>query len=1227
MFSFQTPRARRAAAARRSPLSVERERDAFVPPAAREAAPPSPAPSAFDAPPPPPRAEPPVYWTKNDVRALSVAAPLPLDALDAVVRAEESGEPSGVVRGFADPYSGWALVAVGNQGFAWSVKDRIRRLPQSNVLQFLSHDSLVCLIPRGENSPYTAALACTADGKLRFWDQMSVGVDRFRSTEVILDDGEVITTIANCEPIGIILATSNGRLIRVSVPSGATDFQTGVSAEFIERARGGIFSRVGSLFGSSSSQRTHADEVVAIVPGKDNARTARNVFVVGTRTLKRWIVSRSGGHDLVYDEDIGGLLVENICRDIGVDPELAEGLSLRVLDAAINNNNQLILLVSYVVDDSVVKFSAFWIDCEWTPSEPTPLLDRKDFAVQRHVDDPVRTSLVVPSGGPALAIVFEDAVVLSTTDVAQPYEETLPFSDRSHAVRERIVGHGARPPSLVRDDAQLRASMLLCFSRSGAVLVEFDLGNLDDSSVPKAESIEEPTVDDEMLEAEEDDKEVRGLQALRNQIEQAIFFAQEQNPLAFRLDASLSGNLDTAVSQISNSIVRSKIKYIDEIVQTKMQLTEKQVRLDALASFLRDNGALARVSPGVRKELCWNAEKVAAALRGWRFREAQAGRQGPAAELLPAAVASYLDRKRIRRGNDVQDNIRTFFKDNVEYIGDLFTELQLACKRYAESRDSASQLPVLVEANKILIGLYEAALQYRAAHSQAYMLEDGFLSEPWTCTESMITVFHDQIFATFQALQAPGVASQSAAMDVDLEEADGNGSSLADQLREQMAPLASNLLASFTERIRFMESQLPATTTATAQLKDRYVDLRSRVIQNLVKLGKPDVAFGLADAYEDFGALSDLIFSAPPAKREADVRLFANKYQHAFTDVFFGKLVEGAKFAELLQQPDELSDYLTAFFDSRTLPGVAWMHFVRVGDLERAARSLSASAKGEAGAGGRLVALNLAKLAVAASDPDEVFLTGSPSNKELELLALESRLAESCESVAADFKETMDNLVPVHQEPAGFDAKLEKLVELTCAGDERVAALAELYRSLLGQLMKGNVVTVEELVDILTLRMGDAESEYDSFRSALAAIAELNMLVPNSKRRQDTLLAIWRRAILRNDWRGIDPDNDAEERLQNTVVYALMMECLEEGLGIYLPRSVRHMLEPPLLENTKARFPLLSELEVDRIWQAIEHECNTVKRLVDDHDLETLYKTTLQTAERDFQAGASGEQA
>lgn len=157
-----------------------------------------------------------------------------------------------------------------------------------------------------------------------------------------------------------------------------------------------------------------------------------------------------------------------------VDSEHADSLNLEMLDASLNRLNSLVVLVSFLAGE-VTKFAIFFLDCNWAgPSDPSPLLeDRKDFALQRHVDAFPRADLIVPSGGPALAIAFTDALLISTLDVANTFEETLPFGTEEQP--DRIIGYAAEPPILNGGEISLKASMLLCTSHSGVVLVDYDL--------------------------------------------------------------------------------------------------------------------------------------------------------------------------------------------------------------------------------------------------------------------------------------------------------------------------------------------------------------------------------------------------------------------------------------------------------------------------------------------------------------------------------------------------------------------------------------------------------------------------------------------------------------------------------------------------------------------------------------------------------------------------------
>lgn len=246
-----------------------------------------------------------------------------------------------------------------------------------------------------------------------------------------------------------------------------------------------------------------------------------------------------------------------------------------------------------------------------------------------------------------------------------------------------------------------------------------------------------------------------------------------------------------------------------------MQLTEKQVRLDSLAVYLRDNGATLRLHRTTRKELCWNAEKIAAAIRGWRFREqTSASSQGVVDELLNSAVLSYLERKKTKKGVDTQESVRFFFKNHVAGIGELFHDIKTVGERKALLAGDGKP-GIVNHVNSMLIALYLAASEYRTAHEGIYGLgveaNEGATkkskSEPWSCTEAMIQVFHDQFLSSFtvvESLRASAVSQRQAA-DAMVVEDDDEARSVVVVLEEQACQLAQILLSAFNERIEFLE--------------------------------------------------------------------------------------------------------------------------------------------------------------------------------------------------------------------------------------------------------------------------------------------------------------------------------------------------------------------------------------------------------------------------------------
>src|SRR4051794_10681828 len=110
------------------------------------------------------------------------------------------------------------------------------------------------------------------------------------------------------------------------------------------------------------------------------------------------------------------------------------------------------------------------------------------------------------------------------------------------------------------------------------------------------------------------------------------------------------------------------------------------------------------------------------------------------------------------------------------------------------------------------------------------------------------------------------------------------------------------------------------------------------------------------------------------------------------------------------------------------------------------------------------IAFNRAKLATAA----EILKSGGSvenvlASSQLNMLELQTRLVEGCESVASELVDWLIETLPAHELPDSFGERLEALVRLACEGEPQ--ATTELYKLLAERLMKGEAVSVEDLVD------------------------------------------------------------------------------------------------------------------------------------------------------------------
>ncbi|CDR42823.1 RHTO0S07e04500g1_1 [Rhodotorula toruloides] len=218
---------------------------------------------------------------------------------------------------------------------------------------------------------------------------------------------------------------------------------------------------------------------------------------------------------------------------------------------------------------------------------------------------------------------------------------------------------------------------------------------------------------------------------LQTRIEQAVFFGtnEAQNPLAFDLQPDLEGDLAVAAIAVSSGILASSSVNMPLILDLRAQLADRVHRAKALIEYINVNGLLGKLPQHARRQLSWDAERLAAAVALWHNQNA---RLGSGSSILSDAILQYMDE--IGEGFG-EDPLRLFFRTKVSGLGNVLEEVTRRAEAVAESTQASAEEKSmhLREANEAVLLALNAVARHRKETSSHYGLDSSSIpSEPWS---------------------------------------------------------------------------------------------------------------------------------------------------------------------------------------------------------------------------------------------------------------------------------------------------------------------------------------------------------------------------------------------------------------------------------------------------------------------------------------------------------------
>ncbi|TAQ90220.1 hypothetical protein B7494_g1492 [Chlorociboria aeruginascens] len=1089
--------------------------------------------------------------------------------------------------------------------------------------------------------------------------------------------GERVIQILNAETAGFILGFSTGRLAYMSVRDGQG--RPAISVQFLRGTNGGPGS--GGIFGSlrnaltSSTSRGDIAAVRAERADRHEKVGQRNVVVATKKgRLQVWDIHR-GGHNSIQAETDGReaivMAIKETQASLGdihlesfqildfsfapksvADTQLSDqddtGTHLLILTSLTNNNSSYYSLVEVVLKQN-----------ELTIGSVRPIKSYMTPVSQNATSKP---RLYLPKPALVAYVVFDRAVVVISM-ARQPDSPDWQLRSESHVhlqsfedvvdFREdmniEIVGSGMEEPYAPLHGIEDSRSRRYKAKFPAAILIVRGGGVVRVAAINTARLISSKA------------QQVTA----RSKLEQAVFFgSMEQNPLSFSVRPELQFPPDevaTAAVSLSQDILKSQIPYIPSVpASIEQNLRKRSAALHDLAKHLKETGlSLDRVT---KWKLLWDAEKMAAAARIWKDYDArvrtkpEGQKRGLLTDVVehiheiyktePVAEAGELDRVR-----------QWFIRDiwNLEIA--IPWAYQVIKYTYQDGqKDHEFVMEILSEANDLVKGALKTAFNFRSDNLGLYnlqgeTLENGILQsgyeglpEFWTSIFYLVENTRKQTELSGLLVKEywgkpPGPAQPDP--------------SLVDKIRLENGTLVDLAIRTNRERIRWNSVQ----GSHELQIEAEQINSSQKIAEEdqlkllAVEIGLADEAINLAEKYEILPTLATILMyeigQCGDKSREVGLGIDEIEYyqrrvvmlQNRLTQCYeefgtdwatalYGYYIRTRSMSELFNNNPEQHKFLTEFLRNRPqYAKIAWIQEVtKEHDFDQAAHTiLDLGLHRERDLWCKKVQLSLGKLARMAgrkySQSNGVLI---PDGGQADLVETGNQL-----NLIKIQEQAYNHILPSID--AAIDEKAELQLAMEAHGNKgsKRHPLSNLLEESMAHLINHEAMDALSLIDLLTLMGDNRQIDHpDSFRSCQFYLA-LQVTCYGDLSKEDrvpTQKVIWRRCLLRDDWKDINntdlkDDQQVEEHLRTTALYSTLRSCFKNGL-LGKDSSVQPISPEGVLgaftDEVDHRFEKMDISIQDQVTRAMQSEDDALKPLIEASRLDKWYHTAFDLAKQGF---------
>ncbi|KAJ3744726.1 Non-repetitive/WGA-negative nucleoporin C-terminal-domain-containing protein [Lentinula detonsa] len=1117
-------------------------------------------------------------FAKSDQLTVSFYANLPLEVTQILRNADFYRD---VYSGEIDTLTGFALVASMKTCFVWQHAMAVKGIPTCYIFTCpydvnQTNPPFHSLVPWGSGREPGLILLSTA-GEIRFWDSVGIGLaggDRYSTTYLELKAEGLVTGMKRVDTQTYIVSTTLGSLYKLVLTSTGGKYHLS-SNPFSKPSTSLSLSRLIPFFSSSSSTTTQVisepGNISAIALGSQMIDRGQEIWVLIESRIQKWVMKLEGWEEILQDEDVANIIQVALRTRFGDSVEKDDAkLDLELVDLVVDSANKIIVLVSYEALEQVnmMAMDATGIRRIYSLVQLSPLGD--SFKVEAVISVPYQSTsssgapmhprIQALTEGHLISIQFGDAVALCAR--ASDYQERLELKSAT----DRTLGVG-----IMQND-----SVMLLLTAATTMKVNIDVDNV-------------LTFDTESGKTH----------LIKSIMTQAILYGSlPNNPLHFSFPPEVDeDSLMQAAQQLSAAILQSDPDLVRGNQDLSSQLKIRVERLAWLIQFVNENTVLNKMSQRCRQVLATDSEKLNAAYHLWTSHNELLA-TGPAHSVLNDAVYTYMNEYET---DYHEDFMRAFFKFHVKDLGVVMEQIPNVALNAAQQtgRNIGDLLP---EANRILLTVLTTASRHREQSIITYGIDLPTI-DSWTSTSSIIDGIHALFDTTTRISEPPAAANQHS------------------ELHNQLPELAEVLFACISQRLERLaidaKGEASGIERELHELQQKFDMLRPEVLETLRRGGHAQSAFKLAEKYQDFDSLAALchresIYPPEDNPNFARIQGYVERFKEQFTNALYRWYIQHGEVRTLFAQGEAHNAYIDQFFEQNSTPSLSWLHDLGNKHYLEAAGALLAEAQQTASLEVKHLELSIGKLANLAhlrkteSAADDSLYDAF--HDALDVVGVHEALLDEFNTVVANMRGRRS-----------LDTQADTIIKAKASLLPEKRDLTNIFRNSVKDLLQGKSLSIEDTVDVLTLK--DNFDSVGDYATALHLLARCNL--PEA-RKHAAFTTVWRRIYLHDDWKAIQKtsgvgDAELSQRFRQTALYSTFLDILsrpdEDVDGFEIDPDLA--LVVPTVEEISSRWPGLPQDQVERIHDDYEIECDKLG----DFELEEAYSRVRELAEIDILQG------